>query len=208
MAVYSCAIKHEYLGQNVVNVIGFARQDTLGAETVTEAQVVANQVSIAWKARVLGQMASAVRFIEVEARGMFVPAVAGLSASGSQAGGIPSANAVLPSFAAAKVILATNTPGRAGRGRTGIAGLVEGDTEAISGNLLTAAKQNSLGTAFAGFVTDLAALTPTIFPVVISRYLGTGADGKPIRRPGGPIASPVVSNRVAPELGTRVSRLR
>jgi hypothetical protein len=206
MPVYACAIKHTMSGQEVINVIGFARQDTLGAETGTEAAIVANQVAIAWKQKVLAQLSDQLRFEVVEARGMVVREVSGLSiepaANGSQ--GLPS----LPTFVAARVVMTTNTPGRAGRGRTGLSGIAESLSEAGLPNTLSAAARNLLQGGYTDFITQLGALLPAIFPVVISRYKGTNPDGSPIPRPGGPIASAVTSSTVQSTLGSRVSRLR
>jgi hypothetical protein len=208
MPVYSAAIQHTFLGQAVVNVIGMARTDTLGGETVVEAGVVAEQVAIAWKQRLMPLLANGLRFDQVEARGMVVPEVVGKSFSPGVGGGLGSGVAILPSFAAVKVVFLTNTPGRAGRGRTGISGLAETYTEVSAGNNLVPSTQTSFQNAMINFINDLAALTPTIFPVVISRFKGVGGDGKPLPRPGGPIASAVVSTSVQSQLGTRVSRLR
>jgi hypothetical protein len=193
-------------GEVVVNVIGFARQDTLGAETPADAAAVANQVAIAWKARVMNALCASLVFQQVTARGMIEPQVSGVSIESSKAG--VNTTTSLPSYVAAKVVFGTATPGRAGRGRTGLSGLPEVGTDGVAVNSLTASYQSDLASAMNLFMQDLAALTPTIFPVVISRFQGTDVTGKPVPRPGGPIASTVISTSVMSKLGTRVSRIR
>jgi hypothetical protein len=199
VAVYACAIEHTMQGQVVINAIGFARTDLLGAETVAEAEIVAEQVAIAWKARFMVSLNPALRFERVTARGMKDAEVSGLSFSAPVVGG--DAGAALPSFVALRIALKTATPGRAGRGRTGVSGLAESATEALTPNTLTPGIVTIYQNALTSFRSDLAALTPTIFPVVISRV----ANGVPRVVP---IASPVIGATVLSQIGSRVSRLR
>jgi hypothetical protein len=203
---YQCSIEHTLAGQPAVCVVAFARTDSLGAETLAEAAIVAENVAIAWKARFLPNLTARVLFLRVTARGVIDQAVSGTSISTSQSGSRDVA--ALPSFVAARVKFQTATPGRAGRGRTGVPGLAEDNTESNSPNLLTGAAQAALATALSSFVGDLALLTPTVFPVVVSRFKGTDGAGKPLPRPGGPLVSPVTSSSVDSTVGTRVSRIR
>jgi hypothetical protein len=132
--------------------------------------------------------------------------VSGVSIISSSPGGQP--GAALPTFVAGRVVFQTGTPGRAGKGRTGLPGLLEGGTEPSAPNLLVGTTRNDLQTRITGFVADLAANVPTIKPVVVSRFKGTDGNGNPIPRPGGPIASVVTSTAVLSTVGTRVSRIR
>ncbi len=206
MPVYSCAIKHTYAGQDAINVIGFAREAITGAETGSEATIVANAVASAWNTRMMPKLSAQLVLNGVEARGMVVREVSGLSTVGTGSGTVLGAS--LPSFVAARILMSSDTPGRAGRGRTGLAGITEVMTQAASPNSLEFGERQGFQTAYDFFVADLAALVPTLFPVVISRFKGTGVDGKPLPRPGGPIASKVTTSSVQVSLGTRVSRLR
>jgi hypothetical protein len=86
--------------------------------------------------------------------------------------------------------------------------VVETSTDAALPNQLVEAKRAELAGGLALFRDDLAALLPEIFPVVISRFKGVDATGKPVPRPGGPIASRVTAITVVAPLGTRVSRIR
>jgi hypothetical protein len=206
MPVYQAAIEHAQAGQKLLCVIGFARQDTLGGETPAEAAIVAEQVAIAWKARVMIVLNQFLIFQSVTARGMVVPEVSGVSSSGTRAGTI--VGSAMPTFVAGRVVFQTATPGRAGRGRTGLPGMQEDWTDPDNPNQLRELFRGNLSTAMNNFVTDLNALLPRIFPVVISRFKGTDANGKPLPRVGGPIASEVTSTGVIAPLGTRVSRIR
>ncbi len=199
MAAFACAIEQELQGQLVVNVIGFQLQDSLGAETAADAATVANQVAIAWKNRIIPRQSSAVRFLQVVARGARDAGVVGVSVAAPQSGGVAAQG--LPGFAAVRVVLQSATPRRAGRGRTGISGVPEGDTLIDTPNNLSPTAQPLWATALNNFVSDLAAIVPTITPVVISRELNL------VPRPT-PLISPVTSVSVSVPLGTRVSRIR
>jgi hypothetical protein len=199
MPSYVCSIEQEISGQLVANVIAFAQTDTLGAETGAGAAAVANQVAIAWKARIIPGQASSLKFLQVVARGVNDAGIVGTSieaaANGAQAG------ASLPAFAAVRVAFGSDTPRRAGRGRTGISGVLEVDSDVASPNNLSAAARTAWATRVSGLITDLAANTPTIFPVVVSRVLNR------VPRPA-PLVSPVTTTAVQLPLGTRVSRIR
>lgn len=199
MASYVAGIEQEYQGQLVVNVIGFARTDTLGAETPAEAAIVAEQVAIAWKARIIPRQVNTLKFLQVVARGVNNAGIVGTSIALPVNGSLVQAG--LPGFAAARVQLQTQTPRRAGRGRTGLCGVSESDTDSATPNNLSAAAQTAFSNNFVNFVNDLAALAPTIFPVVFSRVLNL------VPR-AAPLVSQVTSTSVMIPLGTRVSRIR
>jgi hypothetical protein len=199
MGSYACAIEQEMQGQLVVNVVGFALGDTFGFEDPDSAAQLAERVAVAWKARIVPRQSSSVRFLQVVARGAFDAGIVGLSSAVPVSGG--NTGASLPAFAAVRVVLQSAEPRRAGRGRTGISGVPETDTDSTNPNNLSAAALPTWATAWSGFVTDLAATAPLVRPVVISRVLNLVPRLTPL-------VSLVTSSAVRAPLGTRVSRIR
>lgn len=206
MGAYALSIEGRMAGQVIINSLGARVIGATNFETPLEAFEVANQVRKAWEARVMPKLTNAYQFVGVNARGVTAPLLTNQAPGTVAAGSI--VGATLPSFVAVKVTLRTGTPGRSGRGRTGIPAIGEASTPADQPNNLTPSERTDWQARWDLIVSDLKAGTPPVEFVVISRYLGTDGNGVPLLRPGGPLVSPVVSVSVQSELGTRVSRLR
>jgi hypothetical protein len=133
------------------------------------------------------------------ARGVKDAQVSGTSISAGTPGGVISA--VLPSFAVVRLRLNTSTPGRGGRGRTGLSGVMENQTDDTAPNSINSTNQGTFQTAANAFLAELNGGTPVGNVAVVSRI-----SRKVVRTT--PLVSPVVSITVESKLGSRVSRLR
>ncbi len=206
MGTYAVSVVQSMAGQAVVNSLGIRVIGSTGFETPGEAIEVATGVRDGWQTNILPKLWTGLSLFSVEARGI-TSAIAESVAATVTAGGNPGSPS--PSFAAVKVKLRTATPGRAGRGRTGLGGLTEPSTPSDQPNRLSAAEAGDFQNRFDAFRNGLAGVLPNgLELVVISRFVGTDVNGRPIPRPGGPVVSLVTSSTVDAQLGTRVSRLR
>ncbi len=193
-------------GQVVINIVAVRLAAGGITETNAEAAAVAAAVRDAWQTNLMPKLSTDYKFVQVTARGVIEPAVSGSAPATLAAGAI--AGPGLPTFAVAKVRIQTATPGRAGRGRTGLSGVDEGSTAAGSVNRLVPAAVTTYQTAINGFQSALLASALGLSIVVVSRFKGVDGTGKPVPRPGGPLVSDATALTVDGELGTRVSRLR
>ncbi len=186
-------------GQVVINTLAGFDGPTTSAELITQAQVHADLVRDAWQQHLLPKLSSQYAFVGVTARGVNNPLIMAFSAATLPGGTVP--GQPLPTFACAKVKLATATPGRAGRGRTGLCGIVEASTPDNLPNRLASSERGDFETRMNAFRTTLEGGTQGIQLAVVSRR-SQGAL-RPV-----PLVSFVTSITVDGELGTRVSRLR
>jgi hypothetical protein len=193
-------------GQTVINSLGGRMAASTAFETNGEALEVAQAFRREWELQILPQLSNQYSFIGVTARGMIDAPVTGFAPATVFSGG--NAGEALPTFVALKVKLQTETIGVAGRGRTGLPGLVEGATTSAEPNRVVAGTVTFFQGKLDAMLAGLAAGAPVVDWVVISRYQGTAANGDPLPRPGGPIASKVIAAQALSELGTRVSRIR
>jgi hypothetical protein len=138
-------------------------------------------------------------FIAVHARGLVQPGINETVQATIPAGG--KFGDALPTFVAVKVKFRTNTPGRAGRGRTGLPGLVEAGTLSDTPNRASPAEVAAYQQAWTDFRNAVELDPGGAQQIVISRFLNG------IKRTT-PTWSLVTSHTVEGELGTRVSRLR
>jgi hypothetical protein len=121
---------------------------------------------------------------------------AGLSSSGGNT------DAPYTGLACAKVSLRTALRGRAFRGRTGIAGLTEGQ---VAGNTLVESTRAALETEFGNFIAALSIGSGPGYTSLRLGVLSTRVNG--VLRPL-PIFTEVTSHSVAATIGSRESRLR
>jgi hypothetical protein len=204
MGFYRVTIEAAYLGQVVNNVLGIR-----GAGDVpsgVQAQDLAARVESAWRTNILGQVADDYVMTGVNVVSATNPDIGGFvaaSAAGAQ-GTDPITGAVCVG-----VDIRTGFRGRAFRGRTGIAGLVE---PKVTGNNVVEADRVLFQAAIDGFrdrlLIPVAPATEVYEIGVISAFKGVDAQGKPIPRVGGPIFTVSTSLVVKSRVGTRVSRLR
>jgi hypothetical protein len=193
-------------GQVIINSLGFRIVASTGFETVGEALELANNVRDAWQLHILPKISTQYTFVGVQAKGLTAPGISEFAAATAPGGTVP--GSPLPTFVAVKYKFRTLTPGRAGRGRTGLVGLTEASTPTDQPNRMLNSEPAAFLLAWEEFRTALLSASQPAEQVVISRYLGTDAAGDPVLRPGGPLVSLVTSVAVDGELGTRVSRLR
>jgi hypothetical protein len=205
MANYSVSIIGSQAGQAVVNVHGMEWDNLAGPETTEEANAVAEHAFATWKGAFLVRLSSGYTVTQAVARGMINPQVSGVSTGPPQSGA--RAEAALPTFAVGKIKIATTEPGRGGRGRTGLSGLIESYTDVATPNTLNGAAIIDLGPQVQQWFTQLGVGTPARNLSVISRFKGVDGSGKPVPRPF-PVSSRAVSVSLDSSLGSRVSRLR
>jgi hypothetical protein len=199
MGSYAISVEGSMAGQVVINSLGFRIVGSTGFETPGEALELATNIRTAWQARMLARMVPAYAFVGVTARGVTEPGIAEFASATVTPG--TNGGSPLPSFVAIKFKFRTATPGRAGRGRTGLAGASEDSTTAGAPNRIGPADVTANELAWANFRADLLAGSQPAEQVVISTMLG----GVPR---AAPLVSLVTSVQVDGELGTRVSRLR
>jgi hypothetical protein len=199
MGSYSYAIEGSMAGQVIINSLAGFDGPVVSDESVDQAQNHADQVVEAWQVHVLPKLSNQYTFVGVTARGVRNRLISaesfGTVATGTGNG------ATLPTFVAAKVRLATATPGRAGRGRTGLCGLQEPQSPSGSPNMLDPVERADYETRMQAFMAALLAGANGIQLAVVSRVAGR------VPRPD-PLVSFVTAITVDAELGTRVSRLR
>ncbi len=206
MSGYSVAMIGNMAGQVIINSLASFTGSSSGPGLVEEATDTARVFRDAWQAQIMPALSSQYSFDRVEARSTTNPLIIGSVTATVPAGNAP--GAPLPTFACARIKLNTATPGRAGRGRTGLAGIRESTTLDNAPNTLDLGTVSDLQTRMDAFLAALLAATPSCKLAVVSRFQGTTADGQPVPRPGGPLTSFVTSIQVQTKLGTRVSRLR
>lgn len=199
MGAYAVSIEGSMAGQQIINSLGFRKKGSLEVEFADQAIECATKVRDAWQTYILQTISTQYTFIGVHARGLVQPGVAETVQATQPAGtkfGDP-----LPTFVAVKIKFRTEVPGRAGRGRTGIPGLIEGGTLPLTPNRASAAEVATLQQYWAEFRNAIAAGTDGYDQIVISRFLNK------VKRPT-PTWANVTTHAVQGELGTRVSRLR
>jgi len=198
MSVYKVTLAGTFLGRDVDNVLGIVAEEDLSHSLL---DVIAGQVATNWFGAVMSQLHNEYKLTEVTVQDLIDPTLAG-SATSSAEGEL--SGALLPTFACAKVDWHTAKRGRAYRGRTGLCGLLEDDTDSLTPNNLKAARQTALQNAIDSFLVDMedsfSALDPAPSMAVVSQVLA-GAPRVP------PIGTPIVSATVASELGTRRGRM-
>jgi hypothetical protein len=202
--MFRVTIEATYLGQVVNNVIGVRGADAVPAGE--QAIDLANLVAQYWPQTVMGEISAQYSFTGVNVVSATNPDV-GAFKVGAGVGQNP--NDPISGAICAAVEVRTALRGRAFRGRTGIAGMVE---TSVSGNTLVEAPRANLENAVILFrtrlMTPIAPRTESFEWGVISVYKGIGPEGAPLPRPGGPIFTPSTSVGVRARVGTRVSRLR
>jgi hypothetical protein len=196
---YDVSVEGLMAGQVIINSLGFRITASTGFETPGEALELATNVRNAWQTNILPELSNQYLFVGVTARGLTEPGIAETSPATVGAGSKTSAP--LPTFVAVKYKFRTATPGRAGRGRTGLAGFPELGTPETTPNRIAPNSQEQFLTVWQAFRAAIAAASQPAEQVVISRVLG----GVPRAIP---LVSLVTSVQVDAELGTRVSRLR
>ncbi len=199
MGSYDIAIIGTLAGQNIVNSHGMTIADAFSVENVADAAIAAQRAFDAFRINFSGSLSSQYTGLRAEARGVLNAAVFAASSSASFQG--QGNGAALPSFVAARVKLTTGTPGRAGRGRTGLPGLMEDQTQATAPNLLVPAVQTALANGAEAWRLQLKGTAPLSALSVVSRIVNG------VKRTT-PLVSEVLSTSVDSQLGTRVSRIR
>jgi hypothetical protein len=199
MARYEISIIGNMAGQAIVNVHGLDFDNVAGPETPSEAAAAAERAFSAWKAAFMIRLSSGYTVTQAIARGVSNGAISGTSTSGPASG--QRAETPLPTFAVARIKLQTVEPGRAGRGRTGLSGLIETYTDAASPNTLSGAALIDLQPQVQQWFNALKGGAPPAQLTVISRVLGG------VKR-ANPVVTDVDSVQLQAQLGTRVSRLR
>jgi hypothetical protein len=189
---------------NVFNVLHATYGEGTLPEDPTE---VANRVFEAWRLRIMPQVSSLVQLQVVRVRNINSEfAQAGESTNPAANGSKPID--MQPAQVAALIQKRTALRGRAFRGRLYLAGISSASTDPGPGNLLTVFR-TALQGAVDQFRADVAlASAPTpLTLVVVSRYQGVDANGRPIPRALG-LATPITSMPVAFALATQRDRNR
>jgi hypothetical protein len=199
MGSYAVSVVGSMAGQAIVNSLGFRIIASTAFETPGEALELAKNVRAAWQTHLLPTISLQYTFEGVTARGVTEPGIAESAAATVATGG--KFGDPLPTFVAVKVKFRTDTPGRAGRGRTGLPGLIEGGTLGPTPNRASPAEVAAYQQAWLEFRQMIAAASQPAEQVVISRFSNKAKRVTPI-------SSVVTSHTVEAELGTRVSRLR
>ncbi len=199
MANYEISILGTQGGRNIVNTHGLTIGDAFSPEDPAEAAVAAERAFLAWKQAFLVRLSSSYTALSAVARGVLDGGVSGVSTSGPQAGA--RAEPPMPTFVCGRIRLNTALGGRAGRGRTGLPGLIETYTSGLDMNTLDGAALIDLRPQVSQWFNALQGVAPTSTLTVISRIL------KGVPRVA-PVISQVTSVQLEAGLGTRVSRLR
>ncbi len=198
MPVARVSINQTIGGAVINNVLGYG---STVAWTSSECGLMADAIANSWADAIKVVQSDAVAYTDFTYRDLIDATIGGAGAL-IQTGGLGQPS--VPTFAAVKVALGTPLAGRAYRGRTGIAGAPENQTDASDPNKLTGSYRDDVQDALIAFATDvgtaLAAIQPEAYVAVVSTVL----DGA-LRVP--PIATPVSSLTAMARLGTRVSRL-
>jgi hypothetical protein len=185
-------------GQQIIN--SFGAVGSVGPdEGLGEALTVAGAFRAAWQSSILPFLSNQYVFTKVTARGVRTTLLSAEVAATQGPGGV--SLAALPTFVALKVRLATATPGPAGRGRTGICGIVEAATEPNQPNMVEASDRALWQTRFQNFRDALSGNTSPVALAVISRFLNNAPRADPL-------VSLVQDHSIPAVLGSRVSRLR
>jgi hypothetical protein len=199
MASYEVSILGTMSGKTVVNVHGYTVGDAFGAETGVEAAEAAERAFLAWKQHLVPPQSNKYQVQSAVARGVLDGGISGVSISAPLSGSAVAS--ALPTFVACRLKLQATASGRAGRGRTGIAGVPEEMTDVIDTNRLVPAYVTQMQTAANAWRAQLNSGVPIAALTVISRVL------KKITRVV-PLVTEVTSVTVDSTVGTRVSRLR
>lgn len=199
MSTYEVSILGTMAGQAVVNSFGVQWGNAADLPSAAEAATVAEFSFSKWKAAFLVRLSDQYAVQSAVARGMEDGRVSGVSTGGAQAGSLT--GAALPTFCVAKIRLATNEPGRSGKGRTGLSGLVETYTDPVAPNELNGGALVDLRPQVTAWFDSMKTGSPASSLAVISRVF------RKIERPT-PVAFAVTGVSLDARLGTRVSRLR
>ncbi len=196
--VYRVTIEGTLLGQVVNNVMHFGTQDT-DVTAPGDAAAVAADAAAAWATNMMPILSTAYVLTGVTATPIFSGGSTGEAAVAASGG---NTDAAYTGLACAKVSLRTALRGRAFRGRTGIAGLTEGQ---VAGNTIVESTRAAIQTNFANFVGAMNVATGPGYVSLSLGVLSTRFAGGP-RVP--PIFTEVTSFSVASTIGSRESRLR
>jgi len=164
-------------------------------------------VRAAWVNRIMPRLANSVGITEVSGRNLSTAegdavVVGGAQVNGAQAGEIS------PPQVTALIQKITALGGKSRRGRLYLSGTRDLDIEGGQG-ILVAAYAVALQTAFDSFLGDMQAIGGTSDEqmVVVSRYKGVDAAGKPIPRAEG-LVTPITRLLVANSIATQRDRNR
>jgi hypothetical protein len=197
MSAYDVTINATYLGQPVINSLGFRGPGDVPAGT--QAQDLARRVRVEWLQHLVPLASVGYILGEVQTVSITNPEIAG-SSTGSNTGAAGSLS--LTGAICAAVDILTGFRGRSFRGRTGICGLTENH---VDGNNLVETSRAQFETAVRNFRQELLVpVTPEteIYELgVVSRIF------QGVKRPV-PIFTAATAVNVRARVGTRVTRLR
>jgi len=160
----------------------------------------AASVRAAWANRIMPQLANSCALTTVTARDLSTIESPAAEVSGAQVNGAL-VGEISPAMVTALIQKRTALSGRARRGRLYLSGLRDVDVDGGAG-VLVAAYKTALQNAFSSFLSDIQAIGGSNAEqmVVVSRYLGVDATGKPVPRAVGlvtPITGLLVANSIA-----------
>jgi hypothetical protein len=164
-------------------------------------------VRAAWGNRIMPRLANSCALTIVTGRDLSTIESPSAELGGAQINGAL-AGEISPAQVTALIQKRTTLSGRARRGRLYLSGLRDIDVEGGAG-VLVPAYHTTLQTAFDQFLSDIQAIGGLNAEqmVVVSRYLGVDASGKPIPRVQG-LATPIVKLLVTASIATQRDRNR
>lgn len=196
-ALYRVAVKGTMAGQIIVNTFGWMASTGVNAGTQAQAQTVADLFKTAWTQNITPKVCQDYVCTGVEVRSVTTPGI--LAVSSTNTAGLQNLPA-LPSWVALRVKLNTADTSRRGKGRTGIAGVLQSATALGSPNAVTSTAltswQQALNTLLSATTTADGAMA------VIGHVLNP--DKTVAATQGTVVTSVTVQNA----LGSRLSRLR